>query len=174
MKKPRYTDQQIAQTLRQAEQGLAVAELCRKLGVSETTFCHWKKRYAGMGVAELRWVSSSRGRTGGLSRWSPISPWIRRCSRTCCKKGLRPPGAARWPGIWSRHFGCRRGGPGAVARCNRATFYCRSRRHDVTQLRMRLRQLAAARPQFGYRRLHIALAGRAGGAITRRRIGCIE
>jgi putative transposase len=30
-----------------------VAELCRKLGVSETTFYHWKKRYAGMGVAEL-------------------------------------------------------------------------------------------------------------------------
>ena len=54
MKKPRYTGQQIAQTLRQAEQGTAVAELCRKLGVSETTFYHWKKRYAGMGVAERR------------------------------------------------------------------------------------------------------------------------
>jgi putative transposase len=56
MKKPRYTDQQIAQALRQAEQGTAVAELCRKLGVSETTFYHWKKKYAGMGVAELRRV----------------------------------------------------------------------------------------------------------------------
>lgn len=56
MKKPRYTDQQIAQALRQAEQGLPVAELCRKLGVSETTFYHWKRRYAGMGVAELRRV----------------------------------------------------------------------------------------------------------------------
>jgi transposase-like protein len=52
MKKPRYTDQQIAQALRQAEQGLPVAEFCRKLGVSETTFYHWKKRYAGMGVAQ--------------------------------------------------------------------------------------------------------------------------
>jgi putative transposase len=38
MKKPRYTDQQIAQAHRQAEQSTAVAELCRKLGVSETTF----------------------------------------------------------------------------------------------------------------------------------------
>jgi putative transposase len=56
MKKPRYTDQQIAQVLRQAEQGTAVAELCRKLGVSETTFYHWKKKFAGMGVAELRRV----------------------------------------------------------------------------------------------------------------------
>ena len=30
--------------------------ICRKLGVSETTFDHWKKRYASMGVAELRGV----------------------------------------------------------------------------------------------------------------------
>jgi putative transposase len=36
--------------------GHPVAELCRKLGVSETTFYHWKKKYAGMGVAELRRV----------------------------------------------------------------------------------------------------------------------
>ena len=56
MKKPRYTDQQIAQALRQAEQGTPVAEFCRKLGVSETTFYAWRKRYAGMGVAELRRV----------------------------------------------------------------------------------------------------------------------
>ena len=53
MKKPRYTDRQIAQALRQAEHGTTVAEFCRKLGVSETTFYHWKKKYAGMGVAEL-------------------------------------------------------------------------------------------------------------------------
>jgi len=56
MKKPRYTEQQIAQALRQVEQGTPAAEVCRKLGVSETTFYHWKKRYAGMGVAELRRV----------------------------------------------------------------------------------------------------------------------
>lgn len=56
MKKPRYAEQQIARALRQVEQGTAAAEVCRKLGVSETTFYHWKKRYAGMGVAELRRV----------------------------------------------------------------------------------------------------------------------
>jgi putative transposase len=56
MKKPRYTEQQIAQALREAEQGMPAAELCRKLGVSETTFYAWKKKYAGMGIAELRRV----------------------------------------------------------------------------------------------------------------------
>ena len=56
MKKPRFTEQQVAQALRQAEQGTTAAEICRKLGVSEATFYAWKKRYAGMGVAELRRV----------------------------------------------------------------------------------------------------------------------
>ena len=56
MKKPRFTEQQIAQALRQAEQGTTAAEVCRKLGVSEATFYAWKKWYAGMGVAERRRV----------------------------------------------------------------------------------------------------------------------
>ncbi len=54
MKKTRFTEQQIAFALRQAEQGTAVEEIARKLGVSEATFYRWKKRFAGMGVAELR------------------------------------------------------------------------------------------------------------------------
>lgn len=54
MKKKRYTDEQIAYALRQAEAGTKVTELCRKLGVSQQTFYSWRRKYAGMGVAELR------------------------------------------------------------------------------------------------------------------------
>lgn len=54
--KTRFTEQQISYALRLAEQGTAVADVCRKLGVSEPTFYSWKKKYAGMGVAELRRV----------------------------------------------------------------------------------------------------------------------
>ena len=43
MKHKRYTNEQIAFALRQAESGTAVAEICRKLGVSEPTFYRWKK-----------------------------------------------------------------------------------------------------------------------------------
>jgi putative transposase len=38
---------QIAHALKQAETGTAVAEVCRKLGVTEVTFYRWKKRFAG-------------------------------------------------------------------------------------------------------------------------------
>ena len=52
--KKRYTEEQIALALRQAEGGTAVAEICRKMGVSEATFYRWKKQFQGMGIAELR------------------------------------------------------------------------------------------------------------------------
>ena len=54
MKRKLYTDEQVAFALRQAEAGTAVAEVCRKMGVSEATFFRWKKQFAGMGVAEIR------------------------------------------------------------------------------------------------------------------------
>ena len=54
MERKRRTDEQVAFALRQAEAGAPVAEVCRKMGVSEATFFRWKKQFAGMGVAEIR------------------------------------------------------------------------------------------------------------------------
>ena len=54
MKKTRYTNEQIAFALRQAEAGTRASEVCRKIGVSEQTFYRWKRKFAGMGVAEVR------------------------------------------------------------------------------------------------------------------------
>lgn len=54
MKKSKFTDQQIAFALKQAETGTPVEEVCRKLGISQQTFYRWKKNFAGLGVEELR------------------------------------------------------------------------------------------------------------------------
>jgi putative transposase len=54
MKRKRFTEEQIAFALRQAEAGRSVEEVCRKMGVSEPSFYRWKKRFAGMGVPEIR------------------------------------------------------------------------------------------------------------------------
>jgi putative transposase len=54
MKKSRFTEEQITYALRQAEAGEAVTELCRQLGVSQQTFYQWRRKYHGVGVAELR------------------------------------------------------------------------------------------------------------------------
>ena len=52
--KKRFTEAQIAFALRQADSGVAAEEIIRKLEISEATFYRWKKKYAGLGVAEMR------------------------------------------------------------------------------------------------------------------------
>lgn len=54
VKKSRYTEQQIAYALMQAETGTPVADVIRRMGISEQTFYRWKKLYDGLGVGELR------------------------------------------------------------------------------------------------------------------------
>jgi putative transposase len=54
MKKKRFTEEQIAFALRQAGSGVSVAEVCRKMQISEQTYYRWKRKFAGMGVAEVR------------------------------------------------------------------------------------------------------------------------
>ena len=54
MKKKQFTEAQIAFALRQAESGTPIAEIIRKMGISEVTFYRWKKKFVGMGVSELR------------------------------------------------------------------------------------------------------------------------
>ena len=54
MKKSKFTGEQIAFALRQAEVGTPVAEVCRKMGVSEATYYRWKQLYGGLGPSELR------------------------------------------------------------------------------------------------------------------------
>jgi len=54
MKRSKFSEEQVAYALRQAESGTAVSDVCRQLGVSEATFYAWKKKYAHLGVSELR------------------------------------------------------------------------------------------------------------------------
>ena len=68
MKRKRYTDEQIAYALRQAESGTTVTEICRKLGVSQQTFYTWRRKFAGMGVAELRELRQLREENRRLKR----------------------------------------------------------------------------------------------------------
>ena len=53
MKKSRYTDSQIINILKQAENGTPVSELCREHGMSDATFYKWRAKYGGMDVSMM-------------------------------------------------------------------------------------------------------------------------
>ena len=68
MKRSKFSEEQIAYALREAESGTPVADVCRQLGVSEATFYVWKKKYAHLGVTELRRLRQLEDENGRLKR----------------------------------------------------------------------------------------------------------
>jgi len=54
MKSSKFTEEQIAFVLKQAETGTPVKEVMRKIGITEQTFYRWKKKYGGMMPSDLR------------------------------------------------------------------------------------------------------------------------
>ncbi len=60
MRKSKFTEEQIAMALRQHEAGTPVADICRKLEISETTFFRWKKQFGSLGTPEIRELRALR------------------------------------------------------------------------------------------------------------------
>jgi putative transposase len=68
MKQSKFSEEQIAYALRSHEAGAPVEDICRQLGVSQATFNVWKKKYAHMGVSELRELRLLREENARLKR----------------------------------------------------------------------------------------------------------
>ena len=68
MKTSKFSEEQIAYALRQAESGTAIADVCRQLGISEATFYLWRKKFAHLGISELRRLRSLEDENARLKR----------------------------------------------------------------------------------------------------------
>ena len=68
MKASKFTEAQIAFVLKQAEDGLPVAEVCRKHGMSSATFYAWKAKYGGMDVSEAKRLRALEDENARLKR----------------------------------------------------------------------------------------------------------
>lgn len=68
MKKSRFSEEKIIAVLKQAEAGVKVSELVRKLGVSEATFYNWKARYGGLDASQLRRLKELEGENAKLKK----------------------------------------------------------------------------------------------------------
>jgi putative transposase len=54
MKKSRFSEEQIIAVLKEHQAGIAVADICRKHGISDATLYNWRNRYGGMEVSDAR------------------------------------------------------------------------------------------------------------------------
>ena len=68
MKRSKFTEAQIAFILRQAEEGTAVGEVCRKAGISEATYYNWRKKYAGLMPSEMKRLRLLEEENGKLKK----------------------------------------------------------------------------------------------------------
>ena len=68
MRRSGFSEQRVVDVLQEYDAGAKVSELCRKHGISSTTLYKWKKRYGGLGVAELRRLQDLEAENSELKR----------------------------------------------------------------------------------------------------------
>ena len=170
MKRTRFSEEQIVYALKLAESGTSVANVCRKYGISDATFYTWRKKYGGLGVSELRRLRELDAENKKLKQLvADLTLDKHMLQGGASKKTIKPAGRRALVTFLMEAFqiserhGCR------LLQCQRSTQRYRSRRQDDRGLALRLKELALARPRFGYRRLHVLLQ-REGWAVNHKRI----
>lgn len=68
MKQKRFTVEQIVGVLKQVEAGVPLAEVIRRVGISEQTFYRWKKQYVGLEVDQIRQLKQLQEENSRLKR----------------------------------------------------------------------------------------------------------
>jgi len=68
MRKSKFAESQIVAILAEGESGLAVGDVCRKHGISNATYYHWKSKYAGVSANELKRIKDLEAENGKFKR----------------------------------------------------------------------------------------------------------
>ena len=158
MRKSRFSEEQIIGVLKEHQAGLAVAEICRRHGISDATFYTWRSKYSGLEVSEAKRLKALEEENRKLEKLLAEQMLDVATLRKDAGKKLLTPSSRRQAVTWAiAHKGCsQRRACGLIGLAAKTDRY-RSRRPDDDELRRRLRQPAAERRRFGYRRLLILL-----------------
>ena len=68
MKRSRFSEEQIIGLLQRNESGVTASQLCREVGISESTFYQWKSKFGGMNVSEAKRLRQLEAENAQLKR----------------------------------------------------------------------------------------------------------
>src|SRR4051812_10073617 len=94
MRKSKFTEEQIIGFLKQAEAGMAVAEMCRKRGFSDATFCKWRAKFGGMEASDAKRLRELEADNAKLKHLLAEAHLDMHALRTCWGQSANPAGQA--------------------------------------------------------------------------------
>lgn len=147
-----------------------MADVCRQIGISDATFYTWKKKYAEMGVSELRKLKQLEDENARLRRIVAdltldkqiLQEVVRKKDLKAVKRRERAAWMQERFKISVRHS-C------DLALLQRPVWYAKSTARDQSALRQRIRDIAMSRPRFGYLRVLVMLK-REGWQVGKKRV----
>ncbi|MGA7275711.1 MAG: IS3 family transposase [Candidatus Udaeobacter sp.] len=158
MKGSRFSEEQIVGVLKEAEAGVPMKDLCRRVGISTATFYHWKAKYGGLEVSETRRLRQVEEENGRLKKIVAQQALDLDALKVVLGKKVVGPRAKREAVCVVREEArlSERRACGLIG-MHRGSWRYRRKERNEAALRARLRELAGERPRFGYRRLYIFL-----------------
>jgi len=153
MKKGRFTEEQIIAILREQEQGMATAEVCRRHGISSATFFKWKARFGGMDVSDARRLKVLEDENAKLKKLLAEAMLDVAMLKDLNGKILTPAVRRDAVAYLMTNYEVSQRRACEVVRAPRSVVRYQHRRPDDATLRAQLNELANERRRFGYRRL---------------------
>jgi hypothetical protein len=156
--KNKFSVEQIVSVLKQAEMGVPIAELIRKVGITEQTYYRWKAKYAGLEVDQVRQIKQLRDENTRLKQLVGGTDAGQDDVAGCATKRVVKPSRRRplvtyleqtYP-VSEQHTCC-------VLEVARATHRYEGYTEQWIELRMRIREIAQARVRYGYRMIRVLL-----------------
>ncbi len=156
MKKSKFTEEQIAYALKQAELGTPVAEVCRKMGISDATFYNWRTKYGGLSPSELRRLKQLEEENAKLKRLvADLSLDKAMLQDVLSKKALKPSRRRELVTDLMQRFGASQRQTCALLQLSRTVYRYESVARDQSALEMRIKEITEVRVHYGAPRAYV-------------------